>query len=145
MSTLKLQTFWQNSLRSTNFKGASVMVGSTSKFSRAVMAFPRSAFLPTIYSNHAFLLKDITRPNPPQASGATNGIPSNSVSLLMTLGWSTLGSNTSTISAMCSRSSMGSSSTWLVTNLQVLTSHRIMQPARVASVCPATSRTFSSS
>jgi hypothetical protein len=61
------------------------------RFIRAVMACPRPAFLPTISSSPAFLLKDITRPNPPQASGVTNGIPSNSASLMMTLGWSMLG------------------------------------------------------
>jgi hypothetical protein len=38
------------------------------------------AFLPTISSDSTFLLSDIMRPTPPQASGATNGILSNSVS-----------------------------------------------------------------
>ncbi len=84
MSAFKLQTFWQNQLRSTTFKVAIVMVGSPTRFARDVMACPRLAFLPTISSNPTFLLKDITRPNPPQASGATNGVPSNSASLSMT-------------------------------------------------------------
>ena len=66
MSALKLQTFRQNSLRSTTFKVAIVMVGSTLRFARAVMASPRPAFSPTISSDPALLLKDITRPNLPQ-------------------------------------------------------------------------------
>ncbi len=58
---------------------AIVTDGSTSRFTKAVMAFPRLAFLPTISFDPAFWLRDITRLTPPQASGATNGIPSNSV------------------------------------------------------------------
>jgi hypothetical protein len=60
-------------------KVTSMTVGFTSKFAWAVMAFPRPTFSPTIFSNPAFLLKDITKPNPPLASGATNGVPSNSI------------------------------------------------------------------
>ncbi len=52
---------------------------------------PWARFLPTISSNPTFLPKDIMRLNPPQASGATNGVPSDSASLFMTLGWSMLG------------------------------------------------------
>jgi hypothetical protein len=43
MSALKSPTIWQNSLRSTNFKVASMTVRFTSKLTRAVMAFPRPA------------------------------------------------------------------------------------------------------
>ncbi len=90
-SALKSLTFWRNSLRSTTFKVTIVTGGSTSRFAKADMAFPRLAFLPTISSNPAFFLRDNTRTNPPQASGATNGFPSNSTSWLITLGWSMMG------------------------------------------------------
>jgi hypothetical protein len=61
------------------------------KICQGCYGLPQAAFLPTISSDPAFLLRDIMRPTPPKASGTTNGIPSNSVSLLMTLGWSILG------------------------------------------------------
>jgi hypothetical protein len=77
---IKLLAFWQNLLKNTICKAAIVTGGSTLRFAKAVMAFPRPAFLPTISSDPALLLRDITRPTPPQASGATNGGPSNSVS-----------------------------------------------------------------
>jgi hypothetical protein len=64
--TLKLRTFRWNSSRSTTFKVMIMPSGSTLRFAKAVMAFPRPAFLPKISSNPAFLLKDITRRNPPQ-------------------------------------------------------------------------------
>jgi hypothetical protein len=77
---IKSLTFRWNSLRSTTFKVTIVMGGSTLRFTRAIMAHPRPAFLPMISSNPTYLLKDITRPNPSQASGTTHGVPSNSAS-----------------------------------------------------------------
>jgi len=61
-------------------EGRTATLGSTSKFAEAAIAFPRLAFWPTISSDPAFLLKATTRLNPPLASGATNGVPSNSAS-----------------------------------------------------------------
>jgi hypothetical protein len=50
------------------------------KICQGCYGFPRPAFLPKISTNPAFLLRDITRQTPSQASGTTNGVPSNSVS-----------------------------------------------------------------
>ena len=56
MSTSKSQTSQRNSLRSTSLRVKTTTVGSTLKFAKAAMAFPRPAFWPTISSDPAFLL-----------------------------------------------------------------------------------------
>jgi len=61
------------------------MVGSTSKFAKVVMVCSWLASLPMISSDPTLLLKVTMRWNPPLASGATNSVPSDSASLLMTL------------------------------------------------------------
>jgi hypothetical protein len=70
-------TSQRNSYRNTSLRILTAAVGSTSKFAKAVMSFPKPASWPTISSNLPFLLKATTKRNPPRVSGATNGVPSN--------------------------------------------------------------------
>jgi hypothetical protein len=55
------------------------------KFGRAVMGFPKLVSWPKIFFVPASSLKDSMKQPPCRVSGATNGIPSNSASSLMTL------------------------------------------------------------
>ncbi len=74
------------------------MAGSTLKFARAVMAFPKLASLPMIYFDPALLPRASTKLLPRQVSGATNGVCFNSASLGMTLVSNTLALSISTTS-----------------------------------------------
>jgi hypothetical protein len=100
---------------------------------------PQAGILANISSDPACSLKAIMKWNPPLASGATNGVLSNSASSWMTLEWNTLELNTSTTSWTFSRNSMGSNSTWPATNLRVSISSVTTQIDVVASVCQDTS------
>jgi hypothetical protein len=55
------------------------------KFGRVVMGFPKLVSLPMIFFVPTSSLKDSMKQPPRRASGTTNGVPSNSASLLTTL------------------------------------------------------------
>jgi hypothetical protein len=61
------------------------MAGSILKTGRAVMGFPKLVSWPMIFFVPASSLKDSMKQPPHRASGATNGVPSNSASSLTTL------------------------------------------------------------
>jgi hypothetical protein len=70
-------------------------------------------------------------------SGATNGDPSNSASLLTTLSSNMWALNTSTPSLLSSRNSMACNTTWLVINLWAWTLMGTTQPTAATSACQA--------
>ncbi len=80
MSASKSQTSQPNSLRNTSLQVQTATVGSSLKFAKADMVFPKPAFWPMISYHPAFLLKATMKLNPPLVSGTTNGVPSNSAS-----------------------------------------------------------------
>ncbi len=124
--------------RSTISQAETKMAGSTLKFAKAVMDFPKLASLPITFSDCALLLRASTKLLPHQDFGSTNGVHSSSASLWVTLVSNTLALNTSTFFWSYLKKSMVCSVTWPETNLPALPSNWTILANAAASACPGT-------
>jgi hypothetical protein len=145
MSALKLQSFWQNSLRSTKSKVVIVTVGFPLKFARAIMAFPRPAFLPTISADPAFLLKGYYKAESAQGLWCHKWHPIQFCLIVDDFGVEYVGLKHFNHLHNVLKKFYGVQFNMAGNKFVDMTSNETTQPAGVASVCPAISIAFSSS